>query len=123
MFFIACFGIEDKDEIIGNHNNIICPDCGRLASYEIHKSYRYLHIFFIPTFRWNVRYFVRTSCCGCLYELDPVIGREFEKNHYTEIRKENLRRINNYSPFRYCPNCKANIPAEFNYCPYCGGKL
>lgn len=123
MFFVAFFGIQDKEKYLGTNNNIICPSCGRLARYDIYKSYRYFHIFFIPTFRWNTRYIVKSACCGCLYELDPVIGREFEKNPGIEIRMENLRRISNYSPFKYCPNCKTDVPAEFNYCPYCGEKL
>jgi hypothetical protein len=77
MFFIGIFGIQDKDKYIGTCSNIECPSCGRLARYEIHKSYRYFHIFFIPIFRWNFRYFVKTSCCGRLYQLDPFVGREF----------------------------------------------
>lgn len=123
MFFIAFFGIQDKDKYIGAYNNIFCPSCERLARYEIYKSYRYFHIFFIPIFRWNVRYIVKTSCCGFLYELDPLVGKEFEKNPGIEIRNENLRPLNSYLPLKYCINCKTNVPQEFNYCPYCGGKL
>ncbi|MDD3767173.1 MAG: zinc ribbon domain-containing protein [Eubacteriales bacterium] len=123
MFFIAFFGVQDKEKYIGTYNNIVCPSCEKLARYEIHKVYRYFHIFFIPIFRWNVRYVVKTSCCSCLYELDPFVGKEFEKNPATQIKKENLRRINNYSPFKHCLNCSADVPAEFSYCPYCGGKL
>ena len=123
MFFVAFFGIQDKEKYIGTYNNIICPSCERLANYEIYKSYRYFHIFFIPVFRWNVKYLVKASCCGALYELDPVVGRDFERNPNTEIRDENLRRVNNYMPFKYCPNCKTDVPADFKYCPYCGGRL
>ncbi|AGC68182.1 hypothetical protein Cst_c11870 [Thermoclostridium stercorarium subsp. stercorarium DSM 8532] len=123
MFFVGVFGVQDKDKYIGAYNNIICPSCGSLARYEIFKTYRYFHIFFIPTFRWNIRYIAKTSCCGRLYELDPVVGREFENNPYAEIREENLRPLGNYSPFKYCINCRTNIPAEYNFCPYCGGKL
>ena len=123
MFFIGIFGIQDKEKYIGTYNNIECPSCGRLTMYDIYKSYRYFHIFFIPVFRWNTRYLVKTSCCGCIYELDPFVGREFEKNPYIEIKKENLRRVDSYLPIKYCVNCKSDIPAEFSYCPYCGGKL
>ena len=123
MFFMAFFGIQDKDKYIGTYNNIVCLSCGRFGRFEIYKSYRYFHIFFIPIFRWYVKYIVKTSCCGCLYELDPFVGNEFEKNPDTEIKKEDLRWINNYLPFKYCSNCKTDVPAEFNYCPYCGGKL
>ncbi|HPU41987.1 MAG TPA: zinc ribbon domain-containing protein [Acetivibrio clariflavus] len=123
MFFIAFFGIQDKDKYIGTCNNIICPSCEKLGRYEIHKLYRYFHIFFIPIFRWDIKYMVKTSCCGSLYELDPEVGKEFEKNPDIEIKEQNLQRVNNFWPFKYCPNCKADIPAEFNYCPYCGREL
>ncbi|HOQ07903.1 MAG TPA: zinc ribbon domain-containing protein [Clostridiales bacterium] len=123
MFFVAFFGIQDKDQYIGTYNNVVCPSCGSLTRYEIHRTYRYLHIFFIPTFRWNIRYIVRTPCCGSVYELDPLVGREFERNPGIEIRPENLRRIDRYMLFRYCPNCRIDVPAEFSYCPYCGGRL
>ncbi|MGI6124965.1 MAG: zinc ribbon domain-containing protein [Acetivibrionales bacterium] len=123
MFFIGIFGIQDKEKRLGTCNNIICPSCGQLARYEVYKSYRYFHVFFIPTFRWNVKYIVKTSCCGSLFELDPIVGKEFERNPDTEIRNENLRPINNYLPYRHCLNCRVNVPAEFSFCPYCGGKL
>jgi len=123
VFFIAFFGIQDKDKYIGTYNNVVCPSCEKLARYEIYKSYRYFHIFFIPIFKWDIKYIVKTSCCGSLYELNTKVGEEFEKNPDIEIREENLRRVNNYLPFKYCPICKTDVPAEFNYCPYCGGKL
>lgn len=123
MFFLAIFGIQDKEKYIGTCHNVVCPACGRLTRYDIYQSYRYLHVFFIPTFRWNVRYVVKTSCCGNCYELDPAVGREFGKNPHTEIKNESLRRVSFYSPYKYCQNCRTDVPAEFNYCPYCGGKL
>jgi len=123
MFFFGVFGIQDKEKYIGAYNNIICPSCGSLARYEVYKTYRYFHMFFIPVFRWNVRYMVKTSCCGRLYELEPYTGSEFEKNPYTEIRAENLKPVSGYMPYKYCISCRVNVPPEYNYCPYCGGKL
>ncbi|ALX07807.1 MAG TPA: zinc ribbon domain-containing protein [Hungateiclostridium thermocellum] len=123
MFFFAIFGIQDKNKHIGNCNNIVCPSCGRLSMYEVYKYYKYFHIFFLPIFKWDVRYIVKTSCCGCLYELDPLVGKEFEKNPSTEIREENLQRIDRYSPFKYCSNCRTEVPVEYSYCPYCGERL
>ncbi|HHT53744.1 MAG TPA: zinc ribbon domain-containing protein [Clostridiales bacterium] len=123
MFFIAFFGIQDKDKYIGSTNNVTCPECGELAGCEIHKQNRYFHVFFIPVYRWNVRYIAKTSCCGCAYELDRTVGREFEKNPDTEIKKENLRRPESCLPFKFCANCRVDVPAEFKYCPYCGIKL
>jgi len=123
MFFIAFFGIHDKKKHIGTYNNAVCLSCGKWSRYEIYKSYRYFHIFLIPIFRWNVRYLVKASCCGCLYELEPTIGKEFEKNICTEIKNEYLRPINQYSPFKYCSKCSRSVPVEYNYCPYCGENL
>jgi len=120
MFFIAFFGIQDKEKFIGTYNNIICPSCGRLDRYEIYKTYRYFHLFFIPVFRWDIRYIARSSCCGSVYELDHAMGREFERNKNVEIRNEHLRRLNHYLPYKYCPDCRTNVPADFKYCPYCG---
>ena len=123
MFFIAFFGIEDKEKNIGTCSNIVCPSCERWSRYEIYKTYRCFHIFFIQVWKWNVKYLVKSTCCGSMFELDPVIGREFEKNPGTEIKNEHLKQLSYYSPYRYCANCRVNVPASFNYCPYCGGKL
>lgn len=123
MFFIGIFGIQDKEQHVGTCNNIVCPSCGRLSRYEIYKSFRYFHIFFIPIFRWNLRYIAKTTCCSSFFEVDPAVGKEFEKNPNTEIRPENLHSVHRYSPFKHCPNCNTNVPAPYNYCPYCGGKL
>lgn len=124
MFIIAFFGIEDKEQLVGTCQNLECPSCGAWGRGEVYKFYRYLHLFFIPTFRWNVRYYVKTSCCGGHYELDPAVGKAFEKHPATtDIRKEHLRPIPHYSPFKRCPHCHVNVPAEFRYCPYCGGRV
>ena len=123
MFFFAVFGVENKDEFIGTCNNAVCPSCGGLGYYEVHKSYTCLHVFFVPTFKWNVRYFVKASCCGAVFELEPVVGKRFERDRTTEIRDENLKRINVRQNFKYCPKCRANVAPEYRFCPYCGGKL
>lgn len=122
MFFVALFGVQDKEKRIGTYKNIECPSCGRLAEYEIHKLYSYFHVFFIPVFRWNIRYIVKTPCCGC-FELNPTVGKEVEKNPNTLIKKENLRRVEVFLGLKYCSNCKIDVDSEFNFCPYCGGKL
>ena len=75
MFFVAVFGVEEKDKYIGTYSNAVCPACRGTTRYEVRKSYRYLHVFFIPTVRWNARYYVRTSCCGGIFKLDPAVGK------------------------------------------------
>lgn len=111
------------EKLIGGLHHVTNDSCGKFARYEVHKVYRYFHIFFIPTFKWNVRYIVKTSCCNTLYELDSLVGKEFEKNPATKIRMENLRTINNNRPFKYCSNCQTDVYSDFKYCPYCGREL
>ena len=121
MFFIGVFGIQDKDRYIGAYNNIVCPVCGKLARYEIHKTYRYLHIFFIPTFRWNTRYIVKASCCGSIYELDP-------------LRRQGIRKIPGLKSGRKTcgvltimylsdtARTAGSMCRRIQLLPYCGGK-
>jgi hypothetical protein len=123
MFFIAVFGVEDKEKHIGTYNNAICPSCGCLIRYEVQKVYRQLQVFFIPTVKWNARYFVRTPCCGSLYELAPDVGKEFERNPGIEIRKEDLRQVYSRPHSKYCSNCRIEVPEQYIYCPYCGGRI
>ncbi len=123
MFFIGIFGIDRKQKPLGTCNNAICPACSALTRFDIFKEYSYFHIFFIPTFRWNVKYFVKPACCGSIYELDPVVGRQYEKDGSVEIENENMRPISYHLPFKTCAACKAKFDSSYSYCPYCGNKL
>lgn len=123
MFFIGIFGIDQKSKQIGTCNNKICPACGAMTRFEIYKSYSYFHIFFIPTFRWNTRYYVKSTCCGNMFELDPIIGEEFERGNNPEIKEEHLRFSKEYLLFKHCKNCGARSDPSYSYCPYCGEKL
>ena len=123
MFFIGIFGIHQTEKPIGTYNNAICPACGGFTRFEIFKSYTYFHIFFIPTFRWNIKYYVKTACCGSIYELDPDIGKQYEKDQNPRIDNEHLRPTYRYSPFKSCSDCKAKVESRYSYCPYCGKRL
>jgi len=87
MFFVGIFGINQTEKPIGTCNNTVCPSCGALTRLEVYKRYSYFHLFFIPTFKWNVKYYAKSSCCGSIYELDPSIGAQYEKEL---IRKSEL---------------------------------
>ncbi|HBR02053.1 MAG TPA: zinc ribbon domain-containing protein [Ruminiclostridium sp.] len=123
MFFIGIFGIDEKQKQITVINNVICPACGALARFEILKTYSYFHIFFIPTFRWNTKYYVKPACCGHMYLLDPGIGREIERGGNPQIRPEHLSPVNAYSPYKTCPACRSRVESEYKFCPYCGSKF
>ncbi|MCX7842482.1 MAG: zinc ribbon domain-containing protein, partial [Clostridia bacterium] len=105
MFFIGVFGISDAQKHIGTYNNAICPSCGSLTRYEIFKSYSYLHIFFIPIFRWSVRYYVQSACCNRVFELDPSIGKQVLDGHQPEIKDDYLNPLRQHQTHFVCKNC------------------
>jgi len=123
MFFIGIFGIQQAEKQIGTYNNAICPSCGSLTRFEVFKNYFYFHIFFIPIFKWNVKYFIKPVCCGSIYELDPIIGKQYEKGQNPKVENEHLRPLNQYSPFKTCSGCGARVESGYSFCPYCGRRL
>lgn len=123
MFFIGIFGIDEAEKSIGTYNNAICPACGAMTRFEIIKKYSYFHIFFIPTFRWNIRYYLKPACCSNVYELDTDIGREYEKDNSIEVKSEHMRPVSQYLPFNVCSNCSAKVDPKYSFCPYCGKRL
>lgn len=123
MFFIGIFGIEETKKQIETYNNAICPTCGTMTRFEIFKSYSYFHVFFIPTFKWNIRYYIKPVCCDNIYELDPFIGQQFEKGLKPEIRNEHLRNMSHFLSYRTCGSCGSKVESQFSFCPYCGRRL
>ncbi len=123
MFFIGVFGVQDKEEKIETGRKITCPACDAQTDMELVKTYTYFHAFFIPAFKWNIRYHLRTSCCGSVYELHPDVGKQFERGEDPVIRPEDLRRIDRYLPYKVCPDCGASVDAHYNFCPNCGKKI
>lgn len=123
MFFFGVFGFDSKIKEIGRANNIICPFCHSLTSMTVFKVYNYFHIFFIPTFRWNVKYIVKPICCKAVYSLNPDKGKAFEKGEHPDITPEDLSLIENGRVFQRCKNCGSEISQGYYYCPHCGQKL
>ena len=77
MFFMM--GIMDGRKDIDYNRLITCMACGRYGGIEVYMTYTVLSLFFIPVFKWNRHYYVRTTCCSAIYELDPAIGRKIER--------------------------------------------
>lgn len=76
MFFMM--GITDGRKDLDFSQQMICNVCGRYGRYQGFMTYTVLSLFFIPCFKWNKHYYVTTSCCGSMYELDSEIGKEIE---------------------------------------------
>jgi len=123
MFFFGIFGIHQAAKPTGRQHQGICPACGRLTRFEIIKTYSYFHLFFIPLFRWNVRYLLKSACCGSVFLLDGEISRQLENGEAPEIREENLQPLQPGGPGKICPRCRAAVNPAYAYCPHCGQSL
>lgn len=124
MFFIM--GITDGRKDLDFAQTILCNICGRYGRYNVFMTYTVLSLFFIPCFKWNKHYYVQTSCCGTVYELNPEIGKAIARGEQVEIRTEHLSRVNQ-SGYRYqykhCSHCGYETSEDFEYCPKCGNRF
>lgn len=123
MFFMIGVNTQEKD--LPYNQMITCPVCGAWGRYYVYMTYSVLTLFFIPCFKWNRQYYVRTSCCGTTYRLDPAIGRCIERGQQVTIQPENLQWMGTESRPRYkrCPNCGYTTDEDFEYCPKCGRRF
>ena len=93
MFFMM--GITDGRKNLDFSQTIICNLCGKYGRYQVFMTYTVLSLFFIPCFKWNKHFYVQTSCCNALYELDPEIGKRIAHGENIEILPEHLTRVGN----------------------------
>ena len=91
MFFMI--GITNGQKNLEHNQTEICDVCGRYGRYEVFMAYSQLLLFFIPVFKWNRQYFVRMSCCGAMYTLDPEVGARIARGEDVTIRKDDLMRM------------------------------
>ncbi len=121
MFFMM--GITDGRKDLDFNQQIICSECGRYGRYQVYMTYMVLSLFFIPCFKWNKRYYVQTSCCNTIYELDTEIGKRIARGEDVEIQPEHLTRLNSWgynNRYKRCSNCGFETTEDFEYCPKCG---
>ncbi|HHT41860.1 MAG TPA: zinc ribbon domain-containing protein [Firmicutes bacterium] len=121
MFFIGVFGVQDKSETIKTEQAVTCPVCGAYDRFEVIRVFRYFHFFFIPLWKWNKRFFVRTRCCQRLCALDDEVGRRIEEGQQVVITSEH---VHCGEPVQAaCSHCGAQLHSSFSYCPYCGNRI
>ena len=122
MFFIM--GITNGRKDFSFNQFIICNNCGRYGRYNVFMTYMSLSLFFLPVFKWSKKYYVQTSCCGIVYELDPQIGRRIARGENVEILPQHLtateRRWGYTGGYKKCRNCGYETTENFVYCPRCG---
>lgn len=120
MFFIA--GVSNKEQKLDFNQTIICSKCGKYGRYEVIMGYMYLSLFFIPTFKWNKKFYVVSSCCGSACLLNDEVGRRIAAGENVTIREEDLQFIDKGQFYyaRRCNSCGFETNENFQYCPKCG---
>lgn len=119
MFFIGVFGVDSSEKVLKQLNSLVCPGCGRLCSGKLIFESTFFHIFFIPVFRWNKKYFLRTDCCGSKYIMTREKTEKILKGEALDLAEyEHDERGSSF-----CAECKYPLSPDFSYCPRCGRKI
>lgn len=101
----------------------VCESYGRLCVFV---TYTVLTLFFIPLWKWNRRYYVQTSCCQSIYELNEETGRRIENGENVKITKEDLiliKKGQTGTSYKKCFNCGYETAEDFEFCPKCGNRF
>lgn len=77
MFFIGGAGNGSKD--LGRRTNQVCPGCGSRLGMQLIRTNGYIHLFFVPVFRYDIHYFLICPNCGKTYEISREDGRRLER--------------------------------------------
>lgn len=122
MFFI--FGINRREEDLGNISAGTCKVCGKRGNYQVFVTYQVFSIFFLPIIKWDRKYYLRERFCGSLFEIDEALGRDIEEGRNINISDSDMKLIStSYKQTRTCPSCGYQADPTFDYCPKCGIKL
>ena len=123
MFFIIGVTNGNKElKYEGNELNI-CKNCGAYTRYIVYMTYMCLSLFFIPTIKWGKKYYVKTTCCAGLYELNSEKGKMIERGENVKINDSDLVPLRENGRNRICRNCGYATDEDFLYCPKCGEKF
>ena len=124
MFFMI--GITDGEKDLSFSQMLICKSCGAYGRAEVYMTFTQLLLFFIPCFQWNKQYYVRMSCCGSVFALDPAVGSRIASGETPFLKEEDLTPVyggSSYIPIRTCASCGYTTNEDFAYCPKCGSRF
>lgn len=127
MFFMI--GITEGRKDFEYNRMIVCDYCGAYGRYQVFMTYMCLSLFFIPCFKWEKQYYVKSTCCNTVYALDPEIGKQIARGEDVEILPQHLTLVQPGFKSRYgnrykkCENCGYATLDDFDFCPKCGTKL
>ena len=122
MFFMI--GITDGRKDFDFNQVMACAACGSMGSFRVFMTYTVLSLFFIPCFKWNKHYYVQSTCCNAVYELEPEIGKRIARGENVKIQQEHLTRVLNRGyTVKRCNNCGFSTEEDFDFCPKCGERF
>ena len=124
MFFMM--GITQGQKEFDFRQMIICSNCGAYGNFSVFMTYTVLSIFFIPVLKRDRHYYVRTSCCNTIYELDPDIGKRIARGEDIEIKQEDMKIVQSgrgRAIHKSCNKCGYETEEDFEYCPKCGNRF
>ena len=124
MFFMIGVTPGRKD-LHYDQQMMICDNCGAYGRYQVYMTYMCLYLFFIPVFKWNKQYYVRTTCCNTVYALDPEVGKAIARGEGIEILPRHLltMQAGYRRQVKRCENCGFETEENFDYCPKCGTRF
>ena len=121
MFFIM--GSDGKVQPLGSFAGI-CPSCGRQGAFNLCKCFEYIHLFFIPVFRYHIRYIATCPGCASVFQVDSEAGRAAEKGRLAQLPASAITLIRGGGAVPgVCPRCGARNPQGSAFCNQCGGRL
>ena len=123
MFFIMGISQGHKELFQSAGRMSICKNCGSYTAYNVFMTYMYLSIFFVPIFKWNIKYYARASCCRSIFILDKEKGKKIKNGEDVVINDEDLTIVKENETLKSCKNCGYQTREAFDYCPKCGNKL
>jgi hypothetical protein len=132
MLFIG--GVSQGQKILDYVKTVICDRCGQYGRYQVVMTYMYFSFFFIPLFKWNRKFYVKMTCCGAVYELDPEKGKELLNGRDVDITQNDLTLVQDgnrrsgyengtYKVWKKCSSCGYETEEDFAFCPKCGRRL
>ena len=64
------YGLKGQEEFVGHTNqNVECPECGVTAPWQIHRTNKKAHVYFIPVAKWDKRWIAICRHCSAGIEL------------------------------------------------------
>jgi hypothetical protein len=123
MFFI--FGISNGEKKLDYVQTMLCSRCGQFGRFEVYMTYLYFSLFFIPIIKWSRRYYVKSTCCNAVYEIDQELGKRIQRGEAVTLTEQDLHDRNGMGQYQpgQCSYCGYPRNPDFEYCPKCGRKL